>query len=518
MKIEPNARARRERGGGDGRAGRAVAVERAHDGVAARQNAAVAEAFEQRGRRRKPRRPRVAARVGGAREAGARVGQTAAPFAPRQPGAGLEGGGKTGRADAEIAGEIAGARGGRLVEARPGAAEIGAQPRDQPGRREGGEAPALFRQRATALFEGGARLMAFERGGGAGEAALLRGEAVAAERVDPLDRPVEALGGRRKKRLGGRQAAAELGEVAPGLRAGPPQRLQRALAKAGDAHQQLAAHRHGAFGGGGGRGGAQVGDMVDQRPVGLVADGGDHRDRAVGDGAHHRLLVEAPEVFQRAAAARHDQQVGPRDFSARRQRVEAADGGGDLVGRGFALHPHRPDQHMTGKAIGQAVENVADDGAGRRGDDADDGGQIRQRALARLIEQALLGEGLTALFEQRHQGAEAGELNLLDDDLVGGFARERRQLAGRDNLDALLRARLHARENALPDHCVEPGALVLQAEIAMAGGMGPAIARHLAAHAHQPEPVLDRALQRARQFGHRKGREIGEIGVGHAPL
>ena len=45
-------------------------------------------------------------------------------------------------------------------------------------------------------------------------------------------------------------------------------------------------------------------------------------------------------------------------------------------------------------------------------------GQIRQQLLARLVEQPLGGEFLAALLEQRHQRAEAGRLQRLDDDLV----------------------------------------------------------------------------------------------------
>ncbi len=54
---------------------------------------------------------------------------------------------------------------------------------------------------------------------------------------------------------------------------------------------------------------AHVGGKIDQRPVGLVANGGNDRDPRCGDGADHRLIVEAPEVFKAAAAARHDQDV-----------------------------------------------------------------------------------------------------------------------------------------------------------------------------------------------------------------
>ena len=152
--------------------------------------------------------------------------------------------------------------------------------------------------------------------------------------------------------------------------------------------------------------------MVDQRPVGLVADGGDQRDEARRRRAHDDLLVKAPEVLERAAAARDDERrravaaIRP-SGSALKPAMAAATSAADRL----ALHPHRPDQHMARKAVGEAVQDVADDGAGRRGDDADHARQKRERALARLVEQALGGEPAAALLEQRHERADAGGLD-----------------------------------------------------------------------------------------------------------
>ncbi len=86
-----------------------------------------------------------------------------------------------------------------------------------------------------------------------------------------------------------------------------------------------------------GVGRAMVGGEVDERRVGLVADAGDHRDAARGDGAHHDLLVEAPEVLDGAAAAGDDQQIGARNGPLGGKRVEALDRVGDFGGGGFAL-------------------------------------------------------------------------------------------------------------------------------------------------------------------------------------
>jgi len=67
----------------------------------------------------------------------------------------------------------------------------------------------------------------------------------------------------------------------------------------------------------------------------------------------------------------------------------------------------------------------------------------------------------------------------------------------------LLGPEFQATHDAFPDHRLQPGAVVLQREIGVAGGMRPAIAGNLAAHAHMAEGFLHRALQRAGNFAHR---------------
>ena len=119
-------------------------------------------------------------------------------------------------------------------------------------------------------------------------------------------------------------------------------------------------------------------------------------------------------------------------------RGKAADRRGDLRRRALALHRHRPQDHMRRAAILEPVEDVADHRAGRRGDDADDPRQERQLALALGREQAFGGERLAAFFEQREQRALARELHPLDDDLVFGAPRIGGELAGRDDLGAVL--------------------------------------------------------------------------------
>ena len=60
-------------------------------------------------------------------------------------------------------------------------------------------------------------------------------------------------------------------------------------------------------------GGAQVGHEIGDGDVGLVAHGRDHRHGTGGDGARHGLFVEGPQIFERAAAAAHNDDVRPPD-------------------------------------------------------------------------------------------------------------------------------------------------------------------------------------------------------------
>ena len=121
----------------------------------------------------------------------------------------------------------------------------------------------------------------------------------------------------------------------------------------------------------------------------------------------------------------------------------------------LALHAHRPDDDMQRKAVLDAVDDVADHRAGRRGDDADDARHVGQELLAAGVEQAFGGQPPLALLQQRHQRAGAGRLEIVDDDLVFRRAGIGRQLAGGDDLHPLLGAEVQPAHRALPDHRVD---------------------------------------------------------------
>ena len=145
---------------------------------------------------------------------------------------------------------------------------------------------------------------------------------------------------------------------------------------------------------------------------------------------------------------------------------------------------------MRRAAVFEAMEDVADDCAGRRGDHADDLREERQPALAFRREQPFGGKRLAPLLQQREQRAFARDLHPLDDDLVFRPARISGELTGRDDLRAVLGKEGKRDSIAPPDHRVDAGILVLQREIAVARSM-PFEPTDLAAHAHVAEGVFD---------------------------
>ncbi len=147
------------------------------------------------------------------------------------------------------------------------------------------------------------------------------------------------------------------------------------------------------------------------------------------------------------------------------------------------------------------MQDVADDGAGGRGDDADDLGQVGQRLLALLGEQALGGEAAAALLQELEERALAGELDRIDDDLVARARRIGGQAARAHHLHAVLGPDGEGPRDAAPAHGVEDRLLVLEGEVEVAR-VGPAQARDLAAHAHALEGALERAPHRDRDLAH----------------
>src|SRR5690606_27133216 len=124
---------------------------------------------------------------------------------------------------------------------------------------------------------------------------------------------------------------------------------------------------------------------------------------------------------------------------------------------GFALHAYRPHDDVRRIALLEAVQHVADDGARRRGDDADDARQKWQRLLALFREETLGGELAPALFEQCHERADTGRFERLHDDLIFRRAGVTRHLARCDDLEPFLGLETEFLEHATPDHRLDLG-------------------------------------------------------------
>jgi hypothetical protein len=150
----------------------------------------------------------------------------------------------------------------------------------------------------------------------------------------------------------------------------------------------------------------------------------------------------------------------------------------------------------------------------RRGDHADHARQERQELLSCLVEQSLGGKLALALFEQRHQRAKAGGLQRLDNDLVARAVGVGGEPPGNDHLHAFLGLHPYPGEGQLPDHAVDLGALVLEREIDVAGGVRALVAGDLAAHPHVAVGVLHGAFERRRQLGDGVFGDVG-LGFGH---
>lgn len=241
--------------------------------------------------------------------------------------------------------------------------------------------------------------------------------------------------------------------------------------------------------------------------------GGNQRDFALGSGTHDDFVVETPEVFQTAAATGDDQYIRPCNFTTGLKRIEAANGVRHFLARTFALHLDRPDDDMHGKAIRDAVKNIANNRTRRRGDDADDARHERQATLAFRIKQPFRRQTSTAIFEQRHQRAGTCRFEAFYDDLVfRGAGKVVTLPVAMTSMPSS--GRNFSRESAFPDHRIDASAIILQREIGMTRRMRTAIAGNLAAHPHLLESRLHRALDGTRQFGHRELGKIAQCCVG----
>ena len=209
-----------------------------------------------------------------------------------------------------------------------------------------------------------------DEGGEVGHCACGAVEASAPGEEEVGEGELEALGAVVEALAGGADECGEVWEAAFGAAEAEAALLRHAVKAAGEAggflgkvRGKFGAHGDGHLGGGSGGGGAAVGGEVDEGMVGLVADRGDEGDAAGGCGADDGFVVEGHEVFEAAAAACNDEDVGAGNGAAGFDGVEALDGGGDARGGGLALDGDRPKQDGAGEAAGDGGADVVQDGA-----------------------------------------------------------------------------------------------------------------------------------------------------------
>ena len=213
------------------------------------------------------------------------------------------------------------------------------------------------------------------------------------------------------------------------------------------------------------RGGcADIGDEVGDGDIGLVAHGAHHRGLAGRQSAGYGFFVEAPEVFQRTAATGQDQGV---EALAVGQLQGADDLGSGLA----ALHGGRNQRQFDLRCPPfEDADDVADYRASGRGDDADALGMGRQRALAFGGEEAFGGQALLEGLEGQAQGAVAGRLDAVEDQLVVAAAFEQRDLAAYLDRQAVAQGLPYPAGVLAEQRAAHLGLAILQREIQVARG------------------------------------------------
>ena len=177
-----------------------------------------------------------------------------------------------------------------------------------------------------------------------------------------------------------------------------------------------------------------------------MPDATDNRNRRRGDCTRERFVIEGPQILKRSPTARQEQHV---TSAARAGQGKCRD---DLARRLGALYGHRINQNRDRReAARQDMQDVADRGTGRRGNNANSPWQPGQRAFSGQVEQALGGQFGEQLLVLTAQGAKARILDMIDDQLE--LAARLIQPDARPHQHFLAVTRHQRREHiALPEH------------------------------------------------------------------
>ena len=147
------------------------------------------------------------------------------------------------------------------------------------------------------------------------------------------------------------------------------------------------------------------------------------------------------------------------------------------------------------------VENVLEDGAGGRGDDADARGEGGEREFAGGVEEAFELEAVAKFFEGEAEGAVADGLERIGDELHLTAAFVDADAAAGENLQAILGTKAEQLRARSKDDGRELGVAVFQREVDVAAG-GEAAIGDFAFDADLAELLLNVAGERGDQRFH----------------
>jgi len=284
----------------------------------------------------------------------------------------------------------------------------------------------------------------------------------------------------------------------------------RASRRCSAASAAQSAARSGQRRGGGRRRRADVGDEIADREIGFVADARDDRQLRMKYGARDDLLVERPQVVERAAAAADDQHVDVRMRIRRpNRRRDFARGARTLHRRGV-----ENDRH-AGSAPAKRRQHVAQRGRMARRHDADSPRIRRQCALARAVEETRGFERALSREEPLVERALARLAHRLDVHLE--LAARLVDRGDRPHLDGETFAQ-HEPESlrlVAEEHAAHLRARVLQREVEMSGGRA-CDARDLAADPDEPQMTFHEEPRRRHEPRHRHDRRRVARDVGGA--
>ncbi|OQB90679.1 MAG: hypothetical protein BWX86_02187 [Verrucomicrobia bacterium ADurb.Bin122] len=220
------------------------------------------------------------------------------------------------------------------------------------------------------------------------------------------------------------------------------------------------------LGGGAGCLGAHVGGEIAEREIDLVADGGDDRQAAGGDGAHERLFVEGPQILDAAASPADHEQVENPECLGLRELCDHVGGGAFALDLGG-----QHDEPAAPVATLEDADEILHGGARRRGDESDGRGHRRERKLVLRGEQTLGGEALLERLELPLEAADAILDHGADDELVLPARLVEAESAKGHDLLAVAQAHALPRGVAAKHHRAELRAGILERKVNVAAGL-----------------------------------------------